>query len=134
MGSDKMNYEPPAEWAEEVISHLIDIFPELERDIDNEDYFHDSPHLVFEGVLLPWTRRWIEKKRRKKIRQLADLLEEMILCADNKYTPNVVEVSYLEPLVLADSDLISELLPYLHKNTLKSLQYWQERDGSQPDG
>ena len=129
-----MNCEPPDGWADEIIDHLIDIFPELEQDIDNEDYFHDSPHLVFEGVLLPWTRRWIEKKRRKKLRQLADLLEEMLLCADNKYTPNVVEVSYLEPLVLADSDLISELLPYLHKNTLKSLQYWQKRYGSQPDG
>lgn len=126
-----MDYIPPAEWADEIIDHLIDSFPELEDEINKEIYYNFSAHLVFDMILFPRVMEWAENNQTEKLKKLSDLLEEMLLSMDNICIPNVVEVSFLETLVLEDGDIISKLKPYFHTQTLKSLQHWMNRYGKQ---
>ena len=128
-----MDYIPPAEWADEIIDHLIDIFPELEDEINKEIYYNFSAHLVFDMILFPRVMKWAENDQTEKLKKLSDLLEEMLLSTDNICIPNLVEVSFLETLVLEDGDIILKLKPYFHTQTLKSLQYWMNRYGNQSE-
>ena len=131
-GTVQMDYYiAPAEWDDEIIDHLIDIFPELEDEINEEIYYNFSAHLVFDMILFPRVMEWAENNQTEKLKKLSDLLEEMLLSTDNIWIPNVVEVSFLEALVLEDGDIISKLRPYFHTQTLKSLRYWMNRYGKQ---
>lgn len=129
-GSAQMDYMPPAGWDDEIIDHLIDIFPELEDEIDKAVYFHFSAHLVFDMILFPQAMKWAENNQTEQLEKLSDLLEKMLLSGDTAYI-NVAEVSFLESLVLEADDMIPKLEPHFHTQTLKSLQYWMDRYGKQ---
>ena len=115
------------EWARDAITNLLNTFPMLKDDVDKIDSFHEMPHLVFESILLPWMRKWIEGGQKRQLEKLALMLESMLTCVNNSKMSNVIEVSFLEPLVLGDADLIPKIQPYLEPNTLKSLNYWINR-------
>lgn len=114
-----MNYE-------NIIELLLFEFPNLKENIEAEDYLNDLPHCIFEIVLIPYVKKICENLEKKKLVKLGIFLEKMAMCEDVKVR-ELLNVSFLEPVVLKDKEVLSVLQNHLEKKTLAELNYWENR-------
>ena len=66
--------------------------------------------------------------KKEDLLKLGKFLEKMAICEDKKVN-ELLNVSFLEPIVLADKEIIPFLQNYLGKKSLEELDYWQKRYG-----
>ena len=114
-----MNYE-------NIIELLQQEFPDIKERIEAEDYISGLPHCIFEIIVVPYVKNLCENNRKEELTRIGNFLENMAACSDKGVT-NLLSVSFLEPIVLADREIIPCLQNYLGKETLKELNYWQKR-------
>ena len=100
----------------------------MKESLDAEDYLCGLPHCIFEIILLPYVKNLCENKEESKLIRLGNFLENMAVCSDKKVN-ELFNVSFLEPIVLADRELLPSLQSYLGKKSLEELDYWQKRYG-----
>ncbi len=111
-----------------VIALLLIEFPDLKEKLDEDDYLSDLPHCIFEIILIPYIKKLCENKNNKDLEKLGAFLEKMAICNDRKVN-ELLNVSFLEPIVLADKELLPFLQHYLGKKSLEELNYWLARYG-----
>jgi len=116
---DSLNYE-------NVIELLLQEFPNLRKGLEADDYLSDLPHCIFEIILVPYVKKLCENEEKEDLIKLGKFLEKMAICEDEKVN-ELLNVSFLEPIVLADKKIIPFLQNHLGKMTLKELDYWQNR-------
>lgn len=114
-----MNYE-------NTIKLLLLEFPNLKEKIEEEDYLKDLPHCIFEIILIPYVIKICENLGKKELAKLGVFLEKMAMCEDVKVR-ELLNVSFLEPIVLEDKEVLSVLQNYFKKRTLAELDYWENR-------
>ncbi len=101
-------------------------FPDLQETLDENNYLSDLPHCIFEIILIPYVKKLCENKNSKNLEKLGAFLEKMAICSDKKVN-ELLNVSFLEPIVLADKELLLSLQRYLGKKSLEELNYWLVR-------
>ncbi len=116
-----MNYE-------NVIELLLGEFPNLKESLEADDYLSDLPHCIFEMIVIPYVKKMCETAEKGGLINLGKFLEKMAICEDKKVN-ELLNVSFLEPIVLADEEVIPFLQSYLGKRTIEELDYWQKRYG-----
>jgi len=116
-----MNYE-------NIIDLLLQEFPNIKEGLETDNHLSGLPHCIFEILLLPYVKNLCQNKEKEELTRLGNFLENMATCKDNKVN-ELFNVSFLEPIVLADKELISFLQNYLGKKSLEELHYWQKRYG-----
>jgi len=111
---------------ENIIALLLLEFPNLKEKIETEDYLSDLPHCIFEIILIPYVKKICNKLEKKELVKLGIFLEKMAMCEDVKVR-ELLNVSFLEPIVLDDKEVLFVLQNYLEKKTLMELDYWINR-------
>lgn len=114
-----MNYE-------NIIELFLLEFPNLKEQIETEDYLSDLPHCIFEIILIPYVKKICKKSEKKELMKLGIFLEEMAMCEDVK-VKELLNVSFLEPIVLDDKEVLAVLQSHLGEKTLMELDYWRNR-------
>ena len=118
-----MNYD-------NIIELLLWEFPNLKEGLEEDYYLKDLPHCIFEMILIPYVKKICENVEKEDLIKLGNFLEKMAICEDKKVN-ELLNVSFLEPIVLADKELIPFLENHLGKKSLEELDYWQKRYGQQ---
>lgn len=116
-----MNYD-------NVIGKLMLKFPDLKKQLKDpeNDYLEGLPHCVFDIIVIPYIVEACENNNHEILNGMSDFLEEMALCEDEK-VGEVLSVSFLEPVVLAERNRIVGMLEsVLKEKTLKELEHWKE--------
>lgn len=114
-----MNYE-------NIIELLLLEFPDIKDKLETEDYLSDLPHCIFEIILIPFVKSKCKNPEEKELLKLGVFLEKMSMCEDMKVR-ELMNVSFLEPIVLDDKEVLSVLKNYLGEKTLMELDYWENR-------
>lgn len=114
-----MNYE-------NIIELLLLEFPDIKDKLETEDYLSDLPHCIFEITLIPFVKSKCKNSEEKELLKLGVFLEKMSMCEDMKVR-ELMNVSFLEPIVLDDKEVLSVLKNYLGEKTLMELDYWENR-------
>lgn len=107
-----------------ILELLLIEFPELEKEMLENDYLHDLPHCFFDIIFVPYISNACKEKK-ELLSKVGDFLEQMAICSDIK-VKELLNVSVLEPLVL-ERNVTPVLCKYLKKETIGELQYWEER-------
>lgn len=116
-----MNYET-------IVELLLFEFPRLKEKIEAEDYLTNLPHCIFEIILLPYVRKICDDFETKELVKLGAFLEQMAVCEDGNVR-ELLNVSFLEPMVLGEKEMLSVLRNFLGEITLVELDYWENRYG-----
>lgn len=111
---------------ENIIELLLQEFPNLKEKIEQEDYLSDFPHCIFEMILIPFVKQLCEDVKKNELLKLGVFLDKMAVCEDAKVR-ELLNVSFLESIVLDDKKVISILRDYLGTKTLMELDYWENR-------
>lgn len=114
-----MNYES-------IIELLLVEFPNLKKFLETEKYFSDLPHCVFEMVLIPYVKILCTDKKAGELVKLGLFLENMANCEDMRVR-ELFNVSFLEPIVLDEKEMLSVLHKYLGRKSLTELNYWEKK-------
>lgn len=114
-----MNYES-------IIELLLNELPNLKENLELDDNLNGLPHCIFEIVLIPFTKKLCMDSKQADLIRLGNFLEEMARCKDKRVN-ELLNVSFLEPIVLADNKIIPVLQNYLGKKSLEELAYWQKK-------
>lgn len=114
-----MNYE-------NIIKLLLLEFPDIKEKLETEEYLSNLPHCIFEIILIPFVKNKCKNSEEKELLKLGMFLEKMSMCEDMKVR-ELMNVSFLEPIVLDDKEVLSVLKNYLGKKTLMELDYWENR-------
>lgn len=114
-----MNYE-------NIIELLLNEFPNLKERLETEDYLNSLPHCIFEIVLIPYVKKLCEDLKKEELNKLGIFLERMELCEDIK-VKELFNVSFLEPIILGEKELLTVLQNYLGRKSLEELGYWEKR-------
>lgn len=101
-------------------------FPKIKKKLEEDSYLSDLPHCVFEIILIPYVKKLCEDMEKEEINKLGVFLEKMSTCEDKK-VKELLNVSFLEPLVLADKEILPCIQKHLGKKTQEELNYWQKR-------
>lgn len=116
---DKMNYS-------NILEQLLFKFPELKKDMDDNDYLQDLPHCFFDIILVGYIISACKNGDKNLLVRAGEFFEQMALC-DDENVRELLNVSLLEPLVLEKENVIPILKNYFGKETLKELKYWLKR-------
>lgn len=111
-----------------IIDLLLQEFPLMKEHLEAENYLSGLPHCIFEILFLPYVKNLCQNQKKEELIRLGNFLENMASCKDNK-VKELLNVSFLEPIVLADKEVLSSLQNYLGKKSLEELHYWQKRYG-----
>lgn len=109
-----------------ILAQLLLKFPELKKDMDDNDYLHDLPHCFFDIILVRFIISACKNGDKNILVRAGEFFEQMALC-DDENVKELLNVSLLEPMVLEEENVLPILKKYFSQNTLKALEYWQKR-------
>lgn len=116
-----MNYD-------NIIELLLQEFPDIKEQLEEEEYISGLPHCIMEIIFLPYVKKLCADRRKDQLTRVVTFIEIMAICSDQKVN-ELLSVSFLEPIVLADSEMLPSLEGYLGKKSLEELNYWRQRYG-----
>lgn len=109
-----------------IIELLLLEFPNFKEKLEIENYLSDLPYCVFEMILIPYVKKICEEAEKEELIKLETFLEKMAMCEDMK-VQELFHISFLEPIVLDDKQILYILQNYFGEKSLKELDYWKKR-------
>jgi len=109
-----------------LISTLLEKFPNLKEEYEENDHLWNLPHCVFEIIVLPYIMLLYQKNDNKHLDEMGQYLEQMCLSKDVKVV-EVLNVSLLEPIALKGKEIMQEIKPFLGNETLENLEFWERK-------
>lgn len=109
-----------------VIEVLLFKFPALKEELMLNDHLCDLPHCIFEIIVIPYVKQLCENNDAEVLKQIGEFLEQMALSSDKKVN-EVLNVSFLEPIVLGDRGILPLFRNYLGNKASQELMYWENR-------
>ncbi len=113
---------------ETIVNLLLEKFPDFKLFMSGEEYLLDLPHCVFGMFFVPFVEKLCYEERREELIKVGIFLENMESSNDKK-VKNLLNVSFLEPFTLGESDKhIAFLEGFLKEETLNDFRYWLIRN------